>query len=189
MANAECRAAPVDASGSASERSERCVSPPGGGVGRPSLRDGCVGKGARTETVGRDSIFGPGWFLQRAGCRPRACLSKLQSSGAERHLAPQGVAAIRAIYDRGFRAAVRFVGWRRFAKGRSGPKKAGQCRDSKSRRPRPGVEAARFACRAAPRPRTNVSEGKAASREIAPRRVARAAASPRGRPAFSRFAR
>ncbi len=39
------------------------------------------------------------------------------------------------------------------------------------------------------RPRTNVSEGKAASREIAPRRVARAAASPRGRPAFSRFAR
>ena len=155
MANAECRAAPVDASGSASERSERCVSPPGGGVGRPSLRDGCVGKGARTETVGRDSIFGPGWFLQRAGRRPRACLSKLQSSGAERHLAPQGVAAIRAIYDRGFRAAVRFVGWRRFAKGRSGPKKAGQCRDSKSRRPRPGVEAARFACRSAPRPRTN----------------------------------
>ncbi len=69
MAHAECRAAPVDASGSASERSERCVSPPGGGVGRPSLRDGCVGKGARIKTVGRRNMVVRGGFCPRASCR------------------------------------------------------------------------------------------------------------------------
>ena len=34
---------------------------------------------------------------------------------------PRGAAEGRAICDRGFRAAVRFFGWRRFAKGRSWP--------------------------------------------------------------------
>ncbi len=83
MAHAECRVAPVDASGSASERSERCVSPPGGGVGRPSLRDGCVGKGARTEPVVLGRV--PGSERLVSGRRQRFLPSKTQSSGAERH--------------------------------------------------------------------------------------------------------